>query len=148
MSNYFYLGIVAVLLIGCLSACKTHGKITASFSDLDGEWNVIEMNGKMLDPAQTRQVIGIEAASRRLSGNAGCNRIMGQVEYSDAHKNIIKFPHIGTTRMACPDMSGEQELLETLAKVVRFEAVGDKKPVTRIALYSLNNTKLLVLQKK
>lgn len=148
MNKYVYIGAVVLLLLGCITACRTHRQATASFSDLDGEWNVIEMNGKQLDPAVTHPIIGIEAAAHRLYGNAGCNRMMGQIEYSDSHKNIIKFPHIGTTRMACPDMSGENELLKTLSEVVRFEAVGDKKPVTQIALYNLTNKKLLVLQRK
>lgn len=150
MKKYFYV-CIAVLLAGCLWSCQSAGKASASLSDLDGEWNVIEMNGKKLDPAQAKQVIGIEASTKRLFGNAGCNRIMGQVEYTDAHKNIIKFPHVGTTRMACPDMKGENEFLQTLNKVVRFEAVGKKKsksPITEIALYGMDNTKLMVLQKK
>lgn len=147
MRKYFYLCMV-VLLAGCLWSCKSSGKATATLSDLDGEWSVIEMNGKTLDPAQTKQVIGIEAASKRLYGNGGCNRIMGQVEYTDAHKNIIKFPRVASTRMACPDMEGERELIQTLEKVVRFEAVGKEKPVKEIALYSINNTKLMVLKKK
>lgn len=147
MKKYFYLCVI-IIGLSCLWGCKSSSRANASFSDLDGEWNVIEMNGKTLNPAQTKQVIGIEASSKRLFGNAGCNRIMGQIEYTDKHKNIIKFPHIGTTRMACPDMSDENELLATLPKVVRFEAVGKKEPITEIAFYSLNNTKLMVLQKK
>ncbi len=74
--------------------------------------------------------------------------MMGQIEYSDSHKHIIKFPQVATTRMACPDMSGERELLEALDKVVRFEAEGDTKPVDKIALYGIDNTKLMVLEKK
>ena len=147
MRKYFYVCLV-VLGISCFWGCKSHGKVTASFSDLNGEWNIIEMNGKVLNPVETKQMIGIETSSKRLYGNAGCNRIMGEVEYESSHKHIIKFPHIGTTRMACPDMNGENELLETLPKVVRFEAIGKEKPITEIALYSLNNTKLMVLQRK
>ena len=45
-------------------------------------------------------------------------------------------------------MSGERELLEALDKVVRFEAEGDTKPVDKIALYGIDNTKLMVLEKK
>ena len=121
MKICFYL-CVAVLAAGCLFSCKTSGKATVSFSDLNGEWQVVQLNGKTVNPGQTGQVVDIETATKRLSGNAGCNRMMGQIEYSDAHENSIKFPQIATTRMACPDMSGEQELLDALSKVVRFEA--------------------------
>ena len=74
--------------------------------------------------------------------------MMGQIEYSDSRKIIIKFPQVATTRMACPDMSGERELLQALDKVVRFDAVGEVKPVNKIALYGTDNTKLMVIEKK
>ena len=63
-------------------------------------------------------------------------------------KNIIKFPQVATTSMACPDMSGERELLQALDKVVRFDAVGEVKPVNKIAIYGTDNTKLMVIEKK
>ena len=72
---------------------------------------------------------------------------MGKIEYNDAYKNIIKFPQVATTRMACPDMSGERELLEALNKVVRFEAQGEAAPVTEIALFGTNNDKVVGDQK-
>ena len=107
---------LAALSIGIFASCK-------------------ELNGKVLNPAETNQVIEFDVARHSLSGRAGCNRMMGQIEYSDSRKNIIKFPQVATTRMACPDMSGERELLQALDKVVRFDAVGEVKPVNKIALY-------------
>ena len=103
---------------------------------------------KRLSPTWTNQVIEFDVARHSLSGRAGCNRMMGQIEYSDSRKNIIKFPQVATTRMACPDMSGERELLQALDKVVRFDAVGEVKPVNKIALYGTDNTKLMVIEKK
>ena len=72
----------------------------------------------------------------------------GNIEYTDAQKNIIKFPQVATTRMACPNLAGEQEFLEALNKVVRFQAEGNVKPVNTIALYGTDNGKLMVIQKK
>lgn len=145
--SFLYL---CVLFIGiCLfTGCKAKKAVVASISDLDGEWGVVEMNGKMLNPEDTHQVLVFDMARQSLSGNAGCNRLMGKVEYNDAYKNIVKFPQVATTRMACPDMSGETELLGVLDKVVRFEAQGEAKPVTEIALFGTNNDKLLVLKKQ
>ena len=48
--------------------------MVASFSDLDGEWGVVEMNGKTLNPEETHQVLVFDVARQGLSGNAGCNR--------------------------------------------------------------------------
>lgn len=147
MRKFLYL-CLAVVSVGLFAGCQSKKAVMASFSDLDGEWGVIEMNGKTLDPVETRQVLIFDIPRKHLSGNAGCNRLMGSIEYREAQKNIIKFPQTATTRMACPDMQGEQDLLEALNKVVRFEAVDKTKPITKIALYGLDNSQLLVIEKQ
>lgn len=147
MKKYIYL-CLAVLSIGILASCKSKKAVEATFSDLNGSWNIVELNGKTLNPSESNQFIEFDTARHTLSGRAGCNRMMGQVEYSDTRKNIIKFPQVATTRMACPDMSGEQELLQTLDKIVRFEVEGDTKPVNKITFYGVDNTKLMVIEKK
>lgn len=145
--SFLYLCVLFVG-IGLFAGCKSKKAVVASISDLDGEWGVIEMNGKSLNPAETNQVMVFDIARQSLSGNAGCNRLMGKIEYNDSYKNIVKFPQVATTRMACPDMNGETELLGALNKVVRFEAQGGAKPITEIALFGTNNDKLLVLKKQ
>lgn len=147
MKKYLFL-CLAVVGIAVFASCKSQKAVVASFSDLDGEWSVVELNGKKLAPADSKQLIVIDVARKHLSGNAGCNRMNGNIEYTDAQKNIIKFPQVATTRMACPDMKGEQEFLEALNKVVRFQAEGETKPVNTIALYGTDNGKLMVIQKK
>lgn len=147
MKKYLFL-CLAVVGIAVFASCKSQKAVVASFSDLDGEWSVVELNGKKLDQADSKQLIVIDVARKHLSGNAGCNRMNGNIEYTDAQKNIIKFPQVATTRMACPDMQAEQEFLEALNKVVRFQAEGNVKPVNTIALYGTDNGKLMVIQKK
>lgn len=147
MKNFLSVCLVLISM-GLFVSCKSQQAVVASFSDFDGEWNVVELNGKALNPADTHQFIVFDIPRQTVSGNAGCNRMMGKVEYSDSQKNIIKFPQMATTRMACPDMSGEQELVQALDKVVRFEAVSDAKPITKIALYGTDNGKLIVIEKK
>lgn len=139
---------LAVVCAGLLASCKTKKGGMATFGDLDGGWNIVELNGKAQDPATTKQFIEFDTVRRTLSGKTGCNRMMGQIEYSDSHKNIVRFPQVATTRMACPDMSGEREMLEALDKVVRFEAEGDATPVHAIAFYGVDNTRLMVIVKK
>ncbi|MCL3850682.1 MULTISPECIES: META domain-containing protein [Parabacteroides] len=147
MKKYLFL-CLAVVGIAVFASCKSQKAVVATFSDLDGEWSVVELNGKRLDPADSKQLIVIDVARKHLSGNAGCNRMNGNIEYTDAQKNIIKFPQVATTRMACPDMKGEQEFLDALNKVVRFQAEGLTKPVNTVALYGTDNGKLMVIQKK
>ena len=73
--------------VGLFAGCKSKKAVVASFSDLDGEWGVVEMNGKTLNPEETHQVLVFDVARQGLSGNAGCNRLMGKIEYNDAYKN-------------------------------------------------------------
>lgn len=145
MKKYLYLCLV-VAGIAILASCKSQKAVVASFSDLDGEWTIVELNGNKL--TDSKQLIVIDAARKHLSGNAGCNRMTGNIEYSDAQKNIIKFPQVATTRMACLDPNNEQEFLQALNKVVRFQAEGTVKPIDTIALYGTDNSKLMVIQKK
>lgn len=147
MKKYLYLCLV-VVGIAVFASCKSQKAVVASYSDLDGEWRVVELNGNKLDPDKSNQLLVIDVARNHLSGNAGCNRMNGNIEYSEARKNIIKFPQVATTRMACPELKGEQEFLEALNKVVRFEAEGDVKPVNTIAFYGTDNGKLMVIEKK
>ncbi len=147
MKKYLYL-CLTVVGIAVFASCKSQKAVIASYSDLDGEWSVVELNGNKLDPDKSNQLLVIDVARNHLSGNAGCNRMNGNIEYSEARKNIIKFPQVATTRMACPDLKGEQEFLEALNKVVRFEAEGDVKPVNTIAFYGTDNGKLMVIEKK
>lgn len=147
MRSYLYF---CLLFLGMSAfwGCKTTEKLTAAFSDLSGEWNIVELDGKHLDPKETNQFLGIEQTTQRLFGNAGCNRMMGKVEYTPGDKNIIRFLDVATTRMACPDMKGETELLQALSQVGRFEVEGTSKPINKIVLYGINNKKLIVLERK
>lgn len=143
---YFFL---LLLSVGILAGCKTPKTPTASFADLNGEWVVVKINGQRVDSGQPHQVVNLNVADRTLSGNAGCNRMMGKIEYNEHQPHIIKFPNIATTRMACqaPDMQREKELLEAMNKVVRFAAVGEYRPIRRIALYGTDNTLQVMLER-
>lgn len=146
MKKYLFLCLAVVGII-TFASCKTQKAVVATFSDLNGEWKVVELNGKKLD-ADNRQLLVIDTARKHLSGNAGCNRMTGNIEYNDSQKNIIKFLQVATTRMACPDMEGEQEFLQALNKAVRFQAEGTTKPINEIVLYGTDNSKVMVLEKK
>lgn len=148
MRKYLFYIFVCLMSVGVLAACKTRKVVEATVSDLDGEWVVVEMNGRPLAAGENQPVMRLDILRRGLSGNAGCNRLMGQIEYDSDHRNIIRFLQVATTRMACPDMSVERAFLEALNKVARFEAVGEEAPVRRIALFGTKGEKLLELTKR
>jgi copper homeostasis protein (lipoprotein) len=49
---------------------------------------------------------------KKTSGNAGCNTFIGTYELKDGYR--IRFSQMGTTMMACPEMTIEQEFLKVL----------------------------------
>ncbi|MCD8041777.1 MAG: META domain-containing protein [Tannerellaceae bacterium] len=145
------LGWICLIVVAAVSfvACGTAKKIVGmSYSDLNGEWEVIEMNGKTLDPSVTNQTMVFDTYQNIVSGNAGCNRISGRIEHNAVQRHVIKFMQVVSTRMACIDMTLENEYLQTIDKVVRFESVYNESPVTSVALYGTDNSRLFVLRKK
>ena len=143
--------IVSLCMAGALialSSCRS-SKDAATLSSINGEWNIIEINGAAVVPAPNQEFpfIGFDTNTGKVFGNSGCNRMMGSFDVN-AKPGTIDLGAMASTRMACPDMSGERELLQALDKVVRFDAVGEVKPVNKIALYGTDNTKLMVIEKK
>ena len=147
MKKVFVSLCMASVLMGLFSCAST--KNAATLSSINGEWNIIEVNGTAVVPAPGQEFpyIGFDTKAGKVFGNSGCNRMMGSFDVN-AKPGTIDLGALASTRMACPDMSGERELLQALDKVVRFDAVGEVKPVNKIALYGTDNTKLMVIEKK
>lgn len=77
------------------------GDVEAKVSDRDDEWPYIEFG-----------------ADGRLSGNAGCNLLMGT--YKTDGKSL-DFGGVGATKMMCADMTVEDALLRALPEVVGYD---------------------------
>jgi len=64
-----------------MSSCGST-KEAASLSSLNGEWNIIEVNGSAIVPAENQELpfIGFDTATGKVYGNSGCNRMMGSID--------------------------------------------------------------------
>jgi heat shock protein HslJ len=143
MKRVLFLAIVLVALAGC----KSKQAAVSAPASLDGEWSIVEMNGNKLDPVETKQVMVFDMNNKTISGNAGCNRISGKIEYNKPDSNI-KFYRVIATRMACMDMSYEEELLKTLDKVARFEMGESANTAQSATLFEADGSKLIVIEKR
>lgn len=125
MKKVFVSLCLAAVMAG-LSSCGST-KNPALPADLDGEWNIIEINGAAVVPApgQTFPYIGFDKATGRVHGNAGCNRLMGSFDIH-AEAGTIDLSRLGTTRMMCPDMTVEQNVLNALAQVKQYVKLGEE----------------------
>ena len=64
--------------VGLFAGCKSKKAVVASFSDLDGEWGVVEMNGKTLNPEETHQVLVFDVAPSRAFGKCRLQSVDGE----------------------------------------------------------------------
>lgn len=127
-----------------LSSCAST-KNAATLSSISGEWNIIEVNGTAVVPApgQAFPFIGFDTKNGKVFGNSGCNRMIGSFDVN-AKPGTIDLGAMGSTRMACPDMTVERNVLSALAQVKKYKKLGKGN----IALCGSSNRPLVVLQKK
>ncbi|MDE6448515.1 MAG: META domain-containing protein [Muribaculaceae bacterium] len=100
-------------------------KKTATLSDIEGEWTIVNVNGQPLpipDGGQ-RPFIGFDAHAGKIYGNSGCNKIMASLD-RQAKPGSIRFEHIGSTLMACPDMDTEIKVIAALSEVRSYKKDG------------------------
>lgn len=135
---------MATALAG-LSSCAS-SKHAASMTDINGEWNIIEINGSVVvpTPGQEFPYIGFNSQSGRVYGHSGCNRLMGSYD-TNAKPGQLELQPMGTTRMMCPDMTVEQNILTALAQVKKVKKMEDGQ----IALCGKSTKRpILVLQRR
>ena len=56
----------------------------------------------------------------KLHGNVGCNTVNGDILLDASKQNSIMFLDLVTTRMACPDLELESQILLALEKVEKY----------------------------
>jgi heat shock protein HslJ/uncharacterized lipoprotein NlpE involved in copper resistance len=96
-------------------------------SRLNGTWNLQQLQGKALDPKQqpgAQPTLTISLADNRVSGNAGCNRISGNMEPIG---DRINFGPVAATKMACPNMELENQFLRVLSEKELRYRVSDEQ---------------------
>ena len=114
-----------VIFLFLVSSCSTARKVN-SVTQLTGHyWKLVEINGKALSDAQLARepFIIFSDVDGRVSGNSSCNHFFGN--YTLAANKQLTIGQIGATKMACPDMSIEQELFQLLPQVRNYERNGE-----------------------
>ena len=125
-----FIASAALVMFSCRSS-----KEALSLSSMNGEWNIIEINGSAVVPGQGQQLpfIGFDTTTGKVYGYSGCNRIIGSVDVN-AKPGTIDLGALGSTRMACPDMTLEQG----------YKKMGKEN----MALCNASNRPVVILAKK
>jgi heat shock protein HslJ len=106
-----------------LSACNSSKKATntepgAFFTGT--EWKLIKVRDKMDVVKANARTLYVEIPDKKgngtFRGQAGCNNFNGTYT-SDKEKNTIHFNDAAATKMACPDLEGEDEYFKLLHMV-------------------------------
>lgn len=103
----------------------------------ENQWVLTELKGQSV-PGDRKlnktPSLNINGYNGVFSGNGGCNTINGTIKLNPPDK--ITFQNIATTKMLCPEMEVEKNLLDVLRKTQRYKITGD----TLHLLHESNNT--------
>lgn len=97
----------------------------ATSGDITGiQWNLIEITGNTVSgyAAQNKQPYLKLSDGNRVEGTGGCNGMGGTYTLADGNK--ISFSDMVSTKMACPDMTLENDFQTTLQQVTGYAIDG------------------------
>lgn len=101
-------------------------------------WQLREIAGKpVAAPAEGEQAPSLvfEREGNKVHGFAGCNRFSGACEYPGEGR--LRFSMMAATRMACPDMTVEDEFLRALGTADSYVIEGKVLTLHRAKLAPL-----------
>lgn len=113
--NLILSGIVVAAIATSCSSVRT-----MPVADLSGEWSISKIENKEITvPVDIEQpYLAFDVVNNHMFGSIGCNTVMGAFYASEDGK--IDLSGMGVTRMMCPDMTLEDQILSALSKVTDF----------------------------
>lgn len=91
---------------------------TVPLSDIKGKWRIVTVFGENIPVSDQAPFINFDTDNSRISAFAGCNRLSGGIKSGE--KNVLTISNVVSTRMTCPDMAPEQNVLTALGQVRSF----------------------------
>lgn len=94
---------------------QAEGKYTLA----ETKWKLEQLNGKtIIQKGKKMNFLKMNSTDGKFSAYAGCNSMFGS--YAMPSSNTISFSSIGATRMACPNMSTENDFMRMLESTTRY----------------------------
>ena len=116
----FITGACAASMIALMGSC-TVGNVAVDQVNtiLAGNWYISQVNDSTVkSPDEEWPYLDLNTQQGSLSGNLGCNQVMGNFTFND--KGQIAFENLASTRMMCPEMSLEDAITSTLPNVRQY----------------------------
>ncbi|MGB0660589.1 MAG: META domain-containing protein [Mangrovicoccus sp.] len=122
----FYATLSLMVAAGFAAGDAGAAEAVSPFANPDAEWHLVSLNGAALEGEANL----VFPEPGRMAGLAICNRFSGGMDWS---AGSVKIGPLISTKMACPDMSGEMAVLAVLNDAERLEITGDQLVITNTA---------------
>lgn len=99
----------------------------ANIDFFNGIWKITKINGDGGKCKNKNYTLAIDAVDKKVHGQLACNIVNGDILLDPNKQNSIMFLDLITTRMVCPDMSIETEILIALEKVEKYSKEKHKR---------------------
>lgn len=119
-NRLFKLDLSGVRISGALADAYALSKVTADTNVAGRFWRLVALRGSPLPANKSgKEAHLLFGTDGRVSGNAGCNSLMGSYERSAG--NRLRFGALATTEMFCAEgMQTESEFLKVLSSTDNF----------------------------
>lgn len=85
-------------------------------SEIGGEWQIVDVFGEPLPAMDETPTVNFDLSEKRIAAYAGCNRLGASFTAGD-RPGEMTVSNVLATRMACPDMSVEENVISALQQV-------------------------------
>ena len=130
MKYLFFIYIISACVLSCKEPSRTVTSVTSdsivasspkdsgNVSLITYRWKLEELSGRKIDSVNSQEpFLLFNAGDSSINGRLGCNRFGGKYATSG---NLIRFSHIYSTKMACPDMWAETTFLGLADSINEF----------------------------
>lgn len=132
--------IVSTVLFNCASKKGIEQETNGKEALLGSKWLLVSMNEVPIPNLPMEQTPFLQFAKEKVSGNAGCNQISGNIKLNG---NRLSMTGLVSTEMACPQLQTETEFIGLLHRVRQYRIEENI-----LVLLADDNTVLLRLRKQ
>ena len=86
--------------------------------DIAGEWRILTVFGEKMPAMDETPAVNFDIEAKRIAAYAGCNRLSAGFMPGETHGLTVG--NVMSTRMACPDMTTEQNVTNALEQVKSY----------------------------
>lgn len=99
----------------------------ANIDFFNGIWRITKINGDGGKCKNKNYTLAIDMIDKKVHGQLACNIVNGDILLDPNKQNSIMFLDLITTRMSCPDLAIENEILIALEKVEKYSKEKNKR---------------------